>query len=186
MKTMRSDEQLIGQYLKGEETAFDELVARYLPLVYSFSRHYTGSEKNAADITQETFIKTWKNLKKFDRSKTFKPWLFTIARNTALDWLRKKDEIPFSALENEDGESIIDSVADPRPSAEYALGTKNEVLALQAAAKELPENYQAVLALKGQDFTFREIAERTKTPLNTIKSRYLRAIAILKKQRRNF
>src|SRR3989338_5537868 len=101
-----TDEQLVKSYLKGDEKALEELVRRYLPVIYNFSRKYTGDPDNASDIAQEVFVKVWKNLKKFDTSKNFKAWLFTVAKHTALDWLKKKNALPFSLLKeaDEDGD----------------------------------------------------------------------------------
>src|SRR3989344_2340755 len=93
-----TDEKLVQMYLRGGEKALEELVRRYLPLIYSFSRRYSGNTDNASDIVQEVFIKAWKNLKIFDQNKSFKTWIFTIAKNTALDWLKKKNAVPFSLL----------------------------------------------------------------------------------------
>jgi len=77
-----------------------------LPLIYNFSRRYAGDPDNASDITQEAFVKVWKNLKKFNISKNFRVWLFAIAKNTALDWIKKKKTLPLSLLnENEEVEN---------------------------------------------------------------------------------
>ena len=59
----------------------------------------------AEDLTQETFIKAWKSLSRFDATKTFKPWLFSIARNTAIDYVRKKQPFSFSSLEDEEDQA---------------------------------------------------------------------------------
>ena len=91
-----TDEKLVQIYLKGDGKALEELVRRYLSLIYNFSRRYNGDADNVSDIAQEVFVKVWKNLKKFDKSKNFKLWIFTIAKNTALDWLKKKNAVPFS------------------------------------------------------------------------------------------
>ena len=93
-----ADEQLVRDYLNGNERAFEELIRRYLPLIYGFSRRYSGDADNACDIAQEIFVKVWKNIKKFDTSKNFRVWIFKVAKNTALDWLKKKNAIPFSLL----------------------------------------------------------------------------------------
>ena len=62
-----------------------------------------GNQSEAEDITQEVFVKIWKNIKKFDQNRSFKPWIFQIAKNTSIDFLRKKKSIPFSKFENEEG-----------------------------------------------------------------------------------
>lgn len=177
-----TDEQLIAKYLKGDEAAFEALVKKYLPLIYSFSRQYTGSSTNAADIAQETFVKVWRNLKKFDQTKSFKPWLFTIAKHTALDWLRKKEEIPFSAFEHDGVNTILESIVDINPSPEMIFESARNAERIKHSFDSLPENYKAVMSLRHEgDFTFREIAKFLKAPVNTVKSRYRRALRILRK-----
>ena len=91
-----SDEHLVSKYLSGEKEALEILIRRYLKPVYGFVYKYTGGVSETEDISQDVFIKVWKNLKKFDQVKNFKTWLFTIAKNTTLDFLRKKKMIPFS------------------------------------------------------------------------------------------
>ena len=90
------DKKLIQQYLKGDSKSLDFLIAKYLKMIYSFVYKNVGSQSDAEDITQEVFVKVWKNLKKFDQKKSFKPWIFQIAKNTSIDFLRKRKTIPFS------------------------------------------------------------------------------------------
>ncbi|MFA6919366.1 MAG: sigma-70 family RNA polymerase sigma factor, partial [Patescibacteria group bacterium] len=90
------DEQLVQQYLSGDEKSLEVLIQKYLKPIYNFVYRYVGDMANAEDLTQEVFVKVWKNIKKFDRKKSFKTWIFCIAKNTAFDYLRKKKSIPLS------------------------------------------------------------------------------------------
>ena len=92
------DKQLIVEYLKGDEKALETLFSRYLKPIYTFVYRLTGNAQDAEDISQEVFVKVWKNLKKYDDTRSFKTWLFTIAKNTAYDLLRKNKEIVFSDI----------------------------------------------------------------------------------------
>ena len=87
----KSDNEIIIQYLNGDKDAFTEIVNRYLKLIYNFTYRLVGNEKVAEDISQEVFLKAWKNIKKFDLEKNFKTWIFSIAKNTAIDYLRKRN-----------------------------------------------------------------------------------------------
>ena len=72
-----------------------------------------GSQAEAEDITQETFLRAWRNIKKFDRQKSFKTWIFTIAKNTTTDFLRKKKSLLFTDLEknfDEDADSFAENI----------------------------------------------------------------------------
>jgi len=176
------DEELVRLSRKGNEAAFEILVKKYLPLVYGFSRRYTGNPDKAADIAQETFIKVWRNLKKFDPAKSFKPWLYTIAKNTALDWLKKREEIPFSSFTTkEENENMPFDIADPFPLPDAVLERKIAVEKIDALAGKMPEHYQLVITMREkEDLTFKEIAKKLKKPINTVKSHYWRAIRILR------
>lgn len=94
-----SDEELIEAYIKGQEEAFSVLVRRYVSYVYSFSVRLVQDESEAEDITQETFLKVWKHIKKYSKEcARFKTWLTRILRNTAIDFLRKKSQFFFRPL----------------------------------------------------------------------------------------
>jgi len=177
----KTDEQLIFSYLHGEEAALEELVRRYLPLIYGFARRHTGNPETAADIAQETFVKVWKNIRKFKRTEKFRPWIFTIAKNTSLDWLRKREDLPFSLFENkETGELKFDL---PEQNLEFLIDIKNSAKTAMDVLSGLPENYKVVVSMHDEEeLTFKEIAEALKEPLNTVKSRYRRAILLVRKE----
>ncbi len=179
----RSDKQLIIDYLAGDEGAFEALIKSYLKPIYSFVYRYVGDEQEAEDITQEVFVKVWRNLKKFDQNKNFKTWIFSIAKNTSIDWLRKKKAIPFSNFENEEGENIlIETLANPAPLPNEILERIGITETLNAVMNQLIPKNRMVLFLRYNDhFTFREIAEVLGEPLNTIKSRHRRALILLRK-----
>ncbi len=179
------NEELVHLSRKNNEAALEILIKRCLPMVYGFSRRYTGDPHKAADITQETFIKVWRNLKKFDQTKQFKPWLYAIAKNTALDWLKKKEEPPFSSLATEENENPLFDIADTLPLPNAALDKKIIGEKIDTITGELPEYYRSVLTMRGkEDLTFKEIAKKLKKPLNTVKSHYHRALQLLKNRLR--
>jgi RNA polymerase sigma-70 factor (ECF subfamily) len=134
----------------------------------------------AEDLTQETFIKAWKSLSRFDAMKAFKPWLFSIARNTAIDYVRKKQPFSFSSLEDEEDQAFTDSVTDPRPLPSSLLEHKDLGNQLAQALTHLsPVARSIVLMHETEDLTFQEIADALNEPLNTVKSRYRRALLLL-------
>ena len=92
-----TDEQLVALALDGQHPALDMLVERYLKLVYSFVHKYIRDDADAQDVTQEIFVRVWQHLEKFDSAKSFRPWLYTIAKNACLDFLRRKSHVPFSS-----------------------------------------------------------------------------------------
>ena len=80
----RTDEQLLNDYLFGDEKSLELLIRRYLKPIFGFVYKYVRNSPDAEDITQEVFVRIWRNLKKFKKEKKFKTWIFAIARNSAM------------------------------------------------------------------------------------------------------
>ena len=177
-----SDQKLIDAYLKGNEESLEILISRYLKPIYSFVYRYVGDSQEAEDITQQVFIKVWWNLKKFDQQKSFKPWIFAIAKNTSIDLLKRKKEVPFSKFENAAGINILtESLVDPADLPDKLFEQKDIARMLYSAMENLSVQYRMVLFLRYNDhFTFREISESLEEPLHTVKSRHRRALIQLK------
>lgn len=177
-----NDNRIIQKILSGDEKAFAEIVKIYLKAIYNFLYRLAGDRDAAEDMTQETFVKAWKNLKKFDQKRSFKTWLFTIAKNTAFDWLKKKKEIPFSNFTDEEGENWLENVADENILPDEILERKNIAEELDEILQKLPPHYRVILLLRyKEEFSLHEIAEILGEPYNTIKSRHQRGLANLKK-----
>lgn len=197
-----SDLQTIIDYLKGDEKSLEILIRRYFKMIYSFIYRYVGDAQDAEDITQEVFVKVWRNLKTsatrlskgFDPSKgSFKTWIFSIAKNSCVDFLKKRKTIPFSRFFVRGGSAIggdadngdnllIDTLADPSPLPQEILEKADLARMLNSIMEKLPSKYRMILFLRYNDhFTFREISESLGEPLNTVKSRHGRALVMLKK-----
>jgi RNA polymerase sigma-70 factor (ECF subfamily) len=178
-----TDEQLVENYLRyKDEKSLEILIARYLKPIYGFIYKYTNQPTETEDITQEVFVKVWRNLKKFDQHKSFRTWIFQIAKNTAIDFLRQKKDIPFSAFDTEEDENLMaNTLIDKSPLPTEIFDQKNLAEMLATAIDKLSEKYRQVLHLRYNDqFTFQEIAKTLDEPLDTVKSRHRRAILALK------
>ncbi len=177
-----SDEQLIALAVNKDKAALEALIKRYLQPIYGFSYKYVKNQADAEDVTQEVFVKVWRNLKKFDLQRPFRPWLYKIARNTCLDMLKKKSPVLFSELNEAEGgssfeENLIAETKSPAEAAEAALAAAK----LNSAVAKLKPNYAEVVAMyHQQELNFREISKALHQPLNTVKSRYRRALLRLK------
>jgi len=178
-----SDQKLIADYLKGDEKSLEILIYRYLKPIYSFVYRYINNEVETEDITQEVFVKTWRSLKKWSpRKGSFKNWIFTIAKNASLDFLKKKKSIPFSRFENEKGQNILlEKIVDPKAS--LCDTFNNETLnLLNLAIEGLSPKYRIVFNYYHNDnLRFSEIARALGESINTVKSRYRRAVIALRK-----
>ena len=182
MRDERTDEEIIEIYKSGDREIFKELIARYTSPIFNFTAHLVGKNE-ATDITQEVFIKVWKNLKKFDpRKASFKTWLFTIAKNTSIDFLKKKRALLFSDLENEKLPDFSENIPDDKLLPDELLQKLQDSDLLNKTLEKLREDHRTVLILRYQeDMTFEEIGKVLGKPLNTVKSYHRRAILELRK-----
>ncbi len=184
-----NDEEIIILYKNGEEEAFKGLIDKYTPLLYNFAARLTD-RNNASDVVQETFIKVWKNLHHFDSSKaSFKTWVFTIAKNTATDFLRKKKSLLFSEMDkgldkdnDEHNVSFSENIPDEKLIPDEALQKLQDSDLLNKILDKLPISEKIILVLHYQEeMTFDEISKILSKPLNTVKSQHRRAITKLRK-----
>ncbi len=179
-----SDEDLVQRYREGDRKSLDILIGRYFSPLYNFIYRLSGKSEDTNDITQDVFVKTWKNIKKFDRKQKFKTWIFTIARNTTIDWFRKKRDITFSNFENEDGENVLlNTTADDAPLPDAIFRNKELAKVLEEALEKIPVNYRTIILLHDtEELTFEEIADVVGKPMNTVKSQYRRGLEALREK----
>jgi RNA polymerase sigma-70 factor (ECF subfamily) len=179
----KSDQEIIIEYLEGDKNSFTEIVNRYLKLIYNFVYRLIGNEKVAEDITQEVFLKVWKSIKKFDKEKSFKTWIFSIAKNTTIDYLRKRKDVPMSLFDNDEGENFLeDNLIDIelRPDEIFALAQDKKQI--DTVMKELSIVQKEVIILKyGNEMSLSEVSEIMNMPKDTVKSHHRRALIKLKK-----
>ena len=185
MSPNENDEEIITSHKEGNRDAFKVLINRYSSPIYNFVAHLIN-KNDAPDIVQEVFLKVWKNIHKFDSAKaSFKTWIFTIAKNSATDFLRKRKNLLFSDLEKETP-SDMDSFAENIPNGDLlpdeALQKLEDSEFLNQTLKKLRADYQEILVLRYQEeLTFEEIGKILDKPLNTVKSQHHRAIIELRK-----
>jgi len=176
-----SDEQIISKYLAGDEKSLEILIGRHIKPIYSFVYRYVGNIQEAEDITQEVFVKMWRNLKGFNQNKIFKTWIFAIAKNASIDYLKKKKNIAFSGFKDKEGNSLIENIADPISLPDKIFRRMEIGRILDIATSELSPKYRAVLFLRYNDhFTFKEISEILELPIHTVKSQHRRALIRLR------
>ena len=178
-----SDEEIIYLYKNGDEEAFKKLIDRYTAPLYNFAAR-TAGRNDAPDIVQEVFVKVWKHIHRFDATRaSFKTWIFTIAKNTATDFLRKKKSLLFSDLNNPTRSDLVndnffeENIPDENLLPDLALQKLEDNKFLNKTMEKLRPIYQEILALHYQEeMTFEEIGKILAKPLNTVKSQHRRAL----------
>ena len=179
----KTDEEVVVDYLNGNKDSFTEIVNRYLKMIYNFSYRLTGNEKVAEDITQEVFLKAWKNLKKFDTTKSFKTWIFSITKNTCIDYLRKRKDVPMSLFESEDGGNIVkDNLTDEELKADEIFIQVEDKKKIEKIITKLSIIQKEVIILKYvNEMSLSEVSEVLQMSKDTVKSHHRRALIKMKK-----
>ncbi len=186
-----NDDALVRELKAGSEEAFAVLIAQFHPSLYSLIARSLQDPADAADITQEVFIKVFRSIRSFHGESSLRTWLYRIALREASNqrrwWSRhKRQELTIDSsaagLDDEsDMPSLSATLADRRDSP-FDCAAQNQVRAkVEAALQQLPEAYRTVVILRElEGFAYEEIAEVLDVNLGTVKSRLMRGRAALK------
>ncbi len=172
------DYDIVQQILGGNKNLFEKIQNKYKkPLTHLISRMIRNSQ-DVEDIVQETFIRAYNNLQYFKKEFAFHSWLFKIASNLCIDFIRKK-RIQTISLEQpfpySDGENHMD-FPDQGEAADREVLDGERREALNYALSKLPEKYRIVIELRHfEELDYNEIAERLGLPIGTIKAHLFRA-----------
>lgn len=174
--------KLVRQCIAGEQQAWQQLVASQHRRIYAICYRFTGSGTDAEDLTQDVFLKVYKNLSSFDTSKgSFQTWITTLTRNLLVDHFRRTrldratDSMDASLDGESDGPTMADQLADSRPSQEHHMAGMELKVRIQAALAQLsPELREAVILRDLEDMDYKEIAQVLHIPEGTVKSRISR------------
>lgn len=179
----QTDAELVRAYRDGDGDAFTELLDRHIGAVFVFVKRLCGDASMADDVAQETFVKAWKGIGRFDEGRNFKAWLFAIARNAAIDALRKRRDVSFSRMSEDlqEDDRFEDAIEDESPLPGEGFDRAIDGKTLERALSLLsPEKRAIVLMHDVEGLTFEEAAEALGEPMNTVKSRYRRSLAALR------
>jgi RNA polymerase sigma-70 factor, ECF subfamily len=175
-----SDEKLVSAHLDGAPGAFNELFSRYRDRLTHFISRKTGDSDRAQDLVQEAFIRVTRHLHRFDTSKKFSTWVYTIASNLSKNELRNRSRSPivlFQKLTNgwdDDHRPLEFEDASMRPDDLYRKRHLRRLV--EDTVEELPEHHRLVFRLRElEGKSYEEIAEITGVNLGTVKSRLHRA-----------
>lgn len=178
------DRELVRRALDGEDAAFAQIVRRYERGLYNLAVRMVRDQEQARDLTQEVFIRVHRSLARYDPVYPFPSWIFRVASNLCIDWIRRRrvDTVSLdAALPGHDSSPARDVAADD-PDPERVLLEKDRARILGEALTELPEAHRLVLLLRHQrDLSYDEIALALNVPLGTAKARIHRAREALRK-----
>lgn len=172
---MTEEKVWIQRAQKGDAAAFEQLVTAYERKVYALALRSTGSEADAADLTQEVFLRTWRSLNSFRGDSTVSTWLYRITMNICIDFSRKKS-LQLVPLADEEGNELPLPDRRTTNSPEAALENQELSRELNTALKQLtPEHRQAILLRDVSGLTYQEIGRMLALEEGTVKSRLARA-----------
>ncbi len=184
------DFQLIDQAVnEQDEQAYAMLMERYKKPVYHMILKMVRNVDDAEDLTIEAFTKAFKNLYKFKKDYTFSTWLFRIATNNSIDFIRKKKLDTMSlntAYQDESGANVTIDVKDKNLNPQEEAIKAQKIELIQLFVTKLPAKYQRLVRLRYfSEFSYEEIARELEAPLGTVKAQLHRARELLQDLIRN-
>jgi RNA polymerase sigma-70 factor (ECF subfamily) len=168
------DQSLVHEILSGDVNAYALLVKRYQKPILNLMLRMTGSEQDALDLTQETFVRAYEKLEKFNPSASFFPWLYTMGLNMARDFLRKAKRSPIESYDPENS-LAVEFDQDDR------LGDQIDIQKLQERLQLLPVDYREALLLRFHEgLSVSEVAYALGLSLSAAKMRIQRGLLKLR------
>jgi len=163
----------------GDQKAYAELMSRYKDSIYFMLLKMVNNRDDADDLTIEAFGKAFKNIKQYTPDYAFSTWLFKIATNNCIDFIRKKRKLTFSidrGIETDDGGELNIDIRSSQPDPEEHMMKKQKVLMMRDVVERLKPRYKKLVELRYfQEKSYEEIAEELDLPLGTVKAQLFRA-----------
>ena len=176
-----TDGDLVVSALGGGEDDFAELVRRYQRPMVSYIYRMTGNYEAALDLTQDVFVKVYSSLARYSSEYKFSTWIYRIAHNVAIDYLRRHTTREQSLITGRDGEEYAIPLASNTPSPQMERERAERRSEVEAVVQSLPDAYRELILLRhAHDMNYDEIAVVTGLPLGTIKNRIFRAREIMR------
>lgn len=172
-----SDSGLVEECLKGDASAFDEVVRRYKDRIYNVVYRFLGNHEDALDVSQEVFVRAYRGIREFKGKAKLYTWLYSIAANLARNRLRDSSRkgrnrgMSLEALQDQ-APAVAQSAAATYDTPRSAAADRELEELLQRCLAELPDHYRMAFILRTfEDLSYEEIAEAMGCPAGTVKSR---------------
>jgi len=174
------DYKLIREALDhGSQKAYAELLERYRDSVYFMLNKMVNNREDADDLTIEAFGKAFKRLSQYTPNFAFSTWLFKIASNNCIDFIRKKKMVTFSidkTYENEEGSEMSMNIKSDAISPEDSVMKKQKVQHMREVVDKLKPRYKMLVEMRYfEELSYEEISEKMDLPLGTVKAQLFRA-----------
>jgi RNA polymerase sigma-70 factor (ECF subfamily) len=177
----QKDFLLVQLATRGDQKAYAELMGRYRDAIYYMLLKMVNNASDAEDLTIEAFGKAFKNIQQYTPNYAFSTWLFKIATNNCIDFIRKKKATTVSLDQNDDDEDkaptdIMAPVLDPEE--EMIKGQKQKMM--REIVSKLKPRYRKLIELRYfKEFSYEEIADELELPIGTVKAQLFRARELL-------
>lgn len=177
----KNDLILVDQAKKGSEKAFAALMNRYRDSIYFMLLKMVNNASDAEDLTIEAFGKAFRNIDSYTPRFAFSTWLFMIATNNCVDFIRKKKSSPALLDQNQDGlENITANIQSDLPDPEESLINLQKIAALKEIVNQLKPPYRQLIDLRYyKEYSYDEIASELRIPIGTVKAQLYRAKLLL-------
>lgn len=179
------EKSVLKRVKKGDHEAFRHLVDLYKRQVYAICLRMVHIPQEAEDLAQEAFLRAYSNIKSYDIEKKFSTWLFRIATNISIDYLRKRKPSVYldAEVQGTDGVTLQSQLAANEPGPENVAVQLEERQVLYDAIEKLPLKYQSAVILKYvEDLSLTEISEILELPVATVKTHIHRGREALRKR----
>lgn len=177
------DLKLVKLAIKGDQKSFADLMGRYRDSVYFMLLKMVGNKDDADDLTIEAFAKAFKRLEQYTPSFAFSTWLFKIATNNCIDFIRKKKNNTFSIdkpIEGAEGGEMSITLRSDFLDPEEKMQKKQKVKMLHDVVDKLKPRYRQLVELRYfEELSYEEIAARLELPIGTVKAQLFRARELL-------
>jgi len=177
----RNDLLLVESAKNGNEKAFSSLLNRYRDSIYYMLLKMVSNSSDAEDLTIEAFGKAFRNIDSFSPDFAFSTWLFKIATNNCIDFIRKKQvsPTPIDQLQD-DMDSVTVNIQSDLPDPEEALINDQKIAVLRDIVNQLKPRYRHLIDLRYyKEYSYEEIAAELKLPIGTVKAQLYRAKSLL-------
>jgi RNA polymerase sigma factor (sigma-70 family) len=177
----KNDLLLVEEAKKGNEKAFASLMNRYRDSIYYMLLKMVNNPADAEDLTIEAFGKAFRNIDSYAPTFAFSTWLFMIATNNCIDFIRKKQSSPFPANKWTEGmETLTANIQSDLPDPEEALINDQKIATLRKIVNQLKSPYREIIELRYyKEYSYEEIASELNIPIGTVKAQLYRAKTLL-------